>query len=160
MGLLDNTGNGISTTANGEDSGSVAIYSDDAANPTDSQGTVTTSGSEHGISNIATPLNSLNGVFLDQGSSSAGADNTSGETVPTGQDYSTQTARDYTTLEPQLNQSFYVGTGQTSSGVQQTIVVPNNAYELFLGTMDGHEWSNNQGGFNATITSFDVEIVH
>ncbi len=160
MGLLDNTGNGISTTADGNNGGSVAIYSDDAANPTDSQGTVTTSGSEHGISNIATPLNSLNGVFLDQGSSSAGADNTSGETVPTGLDFSTQTSRDYTTLEPQLNQTFFIGNGETSSNVQQTIVVPNNAYELFLGTMDGHEWSNNQGGFNATITSFNVEIVH
>ena len=159
-GYLDNTGNGISTTADGNDNGSVGIYSDDAANTNLAQGTPTTSGSEHGISNIETPLNSLTGVFLDQASSTAGADNTSGETVPTGLDFSSQTARDYTTLEPQLNQSFYVGTGQTSSNVQQTIVVPNNAYQLFLGTMDGHEWSNNQGGFNATITEFNVEIVH
>jgi Flp pilus assembly protein TadG len=160
MGLLDNTGNGVNTTADGNDNGNTAIYSDDAANPSLAQGTVTTSGSEHGISNIATPLNSLNGVFLDQSSSTQGADNVSGETVPTGLDFSTQTARDYTSLEPQLNQSFYIGTGQTSSGVQQTIVVPNDAYKLFLGTMDGHEWSNNQGGFNATITQFLVEIVH
>jgi hypothetical protein len=160
-GLLDNTGTGISTTADGNDNGSYPPYSDDAANSTTlPQGTTTTSGSEDGISNIITPLNSLTGVFLDQGSSSAGADHTSGETVPPGLDFSNPSARDYTDLEPQLNQSFYIGTGQTSSGVQQTIIVPNNAYELFLGTMDGHEWSNNQGGFNATITQFNVEIVH
>ena len=39
------------------------------------------------------------------------------------------------------------------------IIVPKNAYALFLGTMDGHEYSNNTGGFNATITQYEVEIV-
>jgi len=165
-GLLDNTGSGISTTADGNNGGSYAIYSDDAANPNLSQGTVTTSGSEHGISNIATPLNSLNGVFLDQNGATYGADSTQETSesnspgTPSGLDFSTQTARDYTAIQPQLNQSFFIGNGQTSSGVQQTIIVPNNAYTLFLGTMDGHEWSNNQGGFNATITEFNVELVH
>jgi hypothetical protein len=159
-GYLSATGTGISTTADGNNNGSFAIYSDDAANPSLPQGTVTTSGSEHGISNIATPINSLFGVFLDQASSTSGVDNTSGEPTPTGLDFSTQTERDYDSLGPQLNQSFYVGTGQTSSSIQQTIIIPNNAHQLFLGTMDGHEWSNNQGGFNATITQFLVEIVH
>jgi Flp pilus assembly protein TadG len=165
-GLLDNTGNGINTSANGNDGGSVAIYSDDAANPSDAQGTVTTSGSEHGISNIATPINSMVGVFMDQNGATYGADSTqetsesNAPSTPSGLDFSTQAARDYTALQPQLNQSFYVGDGQTSSGVQQTIIVPANAYTLFLGTMDGHEWSNNQGGFNATITEFNVELVH
>jgi hypothetical protein len=165
-GLLDNTGNGISTEANGNDGGSYAIYSDDAANPSDSQGTVTTSGSEHGISNIATPLNSMVGVFMDQNGATYGADSTQETSesnapgTPSGLDFSTQAARDYTVIQPELNQSFYVGDGQTSSGVQQTIIVPNNAYTLFLGTMDGHEWSNNQGGFNATITEFNIELVH
>jgi Flp pilus assembly protein TadG len=165
-GLLDNTGNGINTNADGNDGGSVAIYSDDAANPSDTQGTVTTSGTEHGISNIATPINSLNGVFMDQNGATYGADSTQETSesnppaTPSGLDFSTQAARDYTAIQPELNQTFFVGNGQTSSGVQQTIVVPNNAYTLFLGTMDGHEWSNNQGGFNATITEFNVELVH
>ncbi|MGD0390363.1 MAG: TadG family pilus assembly protein, partial [Tepidisphaeraceae bacterium] len=165
-GLLDNTGSGISTTPDGNNGGSYAIYSDDAANPNLTQGTVTTSGSEHGISNIATPLNSLNGVFLDQNGAAHGADSTQETTesnapgTPSGLDFSTQTARDYTAIQPDLNQTFFIGNGQTSSGVQQTIVVPNNAYTLFLGTMDGHEWSNNQGGFTVTITEFNVELVH
>jgi hypothetical protein len=147
-------------TADGSNNGSYALYSDDAANPTWAQGVNTTSGSEHGISNIIAPLNSLLGVFLDQNSSTQGADNATGETVPSGIDYTTQTARDYLSVEPKLNQSFFVGNGSTSgSSIQQIIVVPPKAYELFLGTMDGHEWSNNVGGYNATITQFQVQTV-
>ncbi|MGD0390364.1 MAG: TadG family pilus assembly protein [Tepidisphaeraceae bacterium] len=156
-GYLSSPGSGITYNADGSSDGSVAIYSDDAANPNLTQGSVTTSGSEHGISNIATPINSVVGVFL----------NTSGGQVPDDQgapppglDFATQTERDYPSLEPDLRQSFYVGSGQTSSGVQQTIVVPANATTLFLGTMDGHEWSNNQGGYHATITQFQIELVH
>jgi len=156
-GYLDSPGSDVTYYADGSSDGSIAIYSDDAANPNLPQGSVTTSGSEHGISNIATPINSVVGVFL----------NTSGGQVPDDQgapppglDYSTQTDRDYTSIEPDLRQSFYVGNGETSTGVQQTIVVPPNANTLFLGTMDGHEWSNNQGGYHATITEFQIELVH
>jgi Flp pilus assembly protein TadG len=150
------TGDSGSYYANGSESGTYNIYSDDAANPTLAEGTTTTSGSEHGISNIEAPLNSLLGVFLNQTASTSGADT---QTAGTGLDFSTQTERDYTTLEPTLNQSFYVGDGTNSSSVQQTIVVPANSYKLYLGTMDGHEWSNNVGGYNATITQFQIETV-
>jgi Flp pilus assembly protein TadG len=156
-GYLDSPGSDVSYYADGSSDGSIAIYSDDAANPNLPQGSVTTSGSEHGISNIATPINSVVGVFL----------NTSGGQVPDDQgapppglDFGTQSERDYTSIQPDLRQSFYVGNGETSTGVQQTIVVPPNANTLFLGTMDGHEWSNNQGGFHATITEFQIELVH
>ena len=156
-GYLASPGSGITYNADGVSNGSVAIYSDDAANPNLPQGSVTTSGSEHGMSNIATPINSVVGVFL----------NTTGGQVPDNQgapppglDFSTQTERDYASIEPDLRQPFYIGSGQTSSGVQQTILVPANATTLFLGTMDGHEWSNNQGGFHATITQLQIELVH
>jgi Flp pilus assembly protein TadG len=173
--LVGGSGN---TYANGSNSGSYAYYSDDGANPTMTQGTDTTSGSEHGISNIVAPINSMIGVFMDQNGATYGADSTEEDesTVPPGLDFSTQAARDYSSgtsqstsaassemgggsIDPQLNQSFYVGNGQTSSSITATIIVPNNAYALFLGTMDGHEWSNNTGGFNATITEFHVELV-
>jgi hypothetical protein len=152
--------------ANGSNNGTYSSYSDDAANPGHPQGTNTTSGSENGISNIITPLNSMVGVFMDSTGSTQGAtadETDNGTSVPAGKDFSTQTARDYTSLEPELNQSFYVGNGSTSSGAgstQQTIIIPPNATTLFLGTMDGHEWSNNQGGFNATITQYQVQVVH
>jgi Flp pilus assembly protein TadG len=152
--------NGSGTTyADGTGNGSIWSLSDDAANPNLTQGTATTSGSEHGISNIITPINSMVGVFLDNNSADTSSDSNYG-TTPSGLDFSTQSARDYTTLEPQLAQSFYTGTGQTSGGTQQTIVVPPHATRLFLGTMDGHEWSNNVGGFTATITQYTIEIVH
>jgi hypothetical protein len=50
-------------------------------------------------------------------------------------------------------QPYYVGNGQTIAGGRQEIVVPANATRLFLGVMDGWEWSNNSGGFNCTIVS-------
>jgi hypothetical protein len=105
------------------------------------------------MSNISTPINSLVGVFLDKD-----VPDTEG-TPPPGLDFSTQGARDYTVLEPDNRQPFYVGSGQTSGGVQQSIVVPQNATRLFFGTMDGHEWSNNSGYFVATITEYQIEVV-
>jgi Flp pilus assembly protein TadG len=140
--------------ADGSNRGSYAIYSDDGANPGLPQGSITTNGSEHGISNIAAPINSMIGVFMD-----ANVPDHDGP-VPAGKDFSTQTERDYSSFEPDLRQSFYVGAGQTSLGDQQTIIVPEGATRLFLGTMDGHEWSNNLGGFTATITQFEIELVH
>jgi Flp pilus assembly protein TadG len=183
--LNGGTGN---TYANGSSDGSYAYYSDDAANPNDAQGTQTTSGSEHGISNIITPINSMVGVFLDQNGATYGADsseeetesnspvNSSGQPTAPGLDFSTTAAQNYQSgttqstnaaaaemtngvISPVVNQTFYAGSGENSSGQQMMIVVPSNAYAMFLGTMDGHEWSNNVGGFNATITEFTIELV-
>jgi hypothetical protein len=170
------------TYANGDNSGSYSNYADDAAayygagtNPngyTPPEGyTVSPSnvgagnpksaadaqGSEHGLSNIYTPINSIVGVFLNSNDSTNGADDES--SVPPGLDFGSQTARNYTSIDPELQQTFYVGNGTTSGGTQQTIVVPSGASTLFLGTMDGHEWSNNLGGFNATITEYVIAIV-
>jgi Flp pilus assembly protein TadG len=158
------TGGTGTTNADGSDGGTYGIYSDDAASNSSAPGysgagnansASDATGSEHGMSNIATPINSLNGVFLD-----ANAPGTEASSIPPGLDFSTQTERDYTSLEPQVRQTFFAGNGQTSGSVQQTLIVPSNATRLFLGTMDGHEWSNNVGGFNVTITQFQVQIVH
>ncbi len=109
--------------------------------------------SEHGMSSITAPHNAIIGVFL----TNSVPDNPS--TTAAMLDFSTQTERDYTSLSPDLQQTFYAGTGLTSGGATQTFVVPANATRLFLGTMDGHEWSNNVGGFNATITQTKYAIV-
>lgn len=133
---------GATTTADGDDGGSYPVY-DDAA----SDGTA-----EHGIADSSMPLNSINAVFL----SSSLPDS---QTAPGTTDFSTQAERDYTTYSPQLQQVFYAGTGQTSEGAQQQVVVPQGATRLFLGTMDGWEWSNNIGGFTVTITQTSYSIV-
>src|SRR5262249_44126196 len=59
---------------------------------------------------------------------------------------------DYTTLAPALKQVFFIGDGQTSGGQKQRVIVPAGATRLYLGTMDGFEWTNNHG--NLTIQVF------
>ncbi len=108
--------------------------------------------SEHGMSDAIMPKNSLNAVFLNNNVPD-------GQTVPPVLDFSTQTARDYSKISPLVQQVFYTGTGLTSSGSQQSITVPAGATRMFLGTMDGHEWSNNSGGYNVTITQTNIELV-
>jgi len=109
------------------------------------------------MSNIKTPINSLVGVFLDNN-----VPDTEG-TPPPGMDFSSESAQDYSngggSFEPQVRQTFYAGSGQTSTGVQESIVVPAKATRMFLGTMDGHEWSNNSGNFVVNITQYRIEIV-
>ena len=74
-------------------------------------------------------------------------------------DFSTGNARDYTAIAPSVKQAFYIGDGQTTSQNQQSFTVPLNATRLFLGTMDGQEWSNNQGGYSFTISQYWVTLV-
>lgn len=113
-----------------------------------------TTPTEHGMSTINAPHNAIIGVFLTNS-----LPDSSAYTTPTALDFTTQAQRDYTTLSPDLQQTFYAGDGLTSGNAQQQFVVPPNATRLFLGTMDGHEWANNVGGFNATITQTSYSIV-
>lgn len=99
---------------------------------------------ENGMSNIRAPINSVIAVFL-----SDAQPNTMG-TAPSMLDFSTESSRDFHTLEPQLRQVFFIGDGRRSSGEVQRFVVPQGATRMFLGTMDGWEWSNNTGGFNVS----------
>jgi Flp pilus assembly protein TadG len=126
----------------GNNGSGVSIYNNDASNGV----------SEHGMSDVWAPLNSFLGVFLTSSTPDGG-------TPPPVLDFSTQAARDYTTLSPKTQQIFYIGDGQTSSSTQQSIVVPQGATRFFLGTMDGHEWSNNSGSFTATITQTNIALV-
>jgi Flp pilus assembly protein TadG len=108
--------------------------------------------SEHGISDAFMPVCSMAGVFLSNSVPDSG-------TVPAVLNFSTQASRDYINLSPALQQVFYVGSGTTSGGTQQSILVPPNATRFFLGAMDGHEWNNNVGGFNTTVTQTTITTV-
>ena len=129
-------------TADGSTAGGVQIQDDLASGGT----------SEHGIADVQTPIDSLNAVFLNNNVPD-------GTAAPTPLNFSTQASRDYTSITPQLKQPFYVGTGETSGGQQQEIVVPAGATRMFLGNMDGWEWSNNVGSFSVTITQYSVSTV-
>ena len=108
--------------------------------------------SEHGIADVTMPIDSMNMVFLNDKLPDSTA-------APQPLDFSTQAQRDYSSISPELKHPFYVGTGTTSGGSQQSIVVPQGATRMFMGMMDGWEWDNNSGGYNATITERYVQMV-
>lgn len=101
-------------------------------------------GAEYGKSSLTAPINSLIGVFLN--------DNIPTDPTPNALDFSSQSARDYLELRPQLKQVFFIGDGKTSSGILQKIFIPNGATRLFLGMMDGIQWTGNSGAFNLTVS--------
>ena len=148
--------------AQGSNGGTYAIYSN-TDDPNDN-GNGPGGQPENGISNIYVPVNSAIGVFLDNndptstGEGGVSPSNPNG-TAPTGWTTAPRSLI-IPTFEPQLrNKSFYVGNGQTSSSAEQSIIVPTGATRFFLATMDGHEWSNNSGGFNFSINEYKIVIV-
>lgn len=102
-------------------------------------------GSEHGKSNVTAPINSVVAVFLN--------DNQPSGTPPASLDFATTTSRDFTSLSPQVNQTFFIGDGRRDNGDIQQFVIPPGATRLMIGTMDGYEWNNNIGGFTVTVTT-------
>jgi hypothetical protein len=99
---------------------------------------------ENGISDVNAPQNSLVGVFLGPGRPDTSP-------APNALDFGSAQSRDYTTLSPSLKQVFFIGDGRTSTGEGQKIIIPNGATRLFLGPMDGVEWSNNSGSFSVQV---------
>ena len=104
-----------------------------------------TTGAENGISDINVPLNSLVGVFL-------GPLQPNLSPAPAALDFGTAGSRDFIALFPLLKQVFFIGDGRTSGNAVQQFIAPAGATRLFLGTMDGFEWSNNVGVFNVNVT--------
>jgi Flp pilus assembly protein TadG len=108
-------------------------------------------GREHGMSNLTAPITAVVGVFLDNNQP-----DTEGAPPPD-LDFTTDASRDFTSLSPQLRQPFFIGDGLTSSGAPQDFVVPAGATRLFIGVMDGQQWSDNTGSFTTTI-SYPAQI--
>jgi hypothetical protein len=105
-------------------------------------------GAENGISDVNAPISSLIGVFLDAGQPDLSV-------APGALDFST-IGLDFTVLSPELKQVFFIGDGLTSTGVTQSFVAPSGATRLFLGTMDGGEWSNNPGSLSVELDASAV----
>jgi Flp pilus assembly protein TadG len=103
-------------------------------------------GAENGISNITgCPMNAVIGVFLnDQQPSKYGS--------PSALDFSTDNARNFATLRPELRQVFFIGDGlMNDKTTPQHFIVPDGATRLFVGNMDEYEWNNNSGSRQITI---------
>jgi len=102
------------------------------------------SGNDNGFGNMYGPLNALVGVFLD--------DKQPDSTVPPPSlNFTTSEQRDFTLLQPQVKQIFFIGDGRNSDGVVQQFVPPPGATRLYLATWDGYEWNNNIGSLSVTV---------
>jgi Flp pilus assembly protein TadG len=103
-------------------------------------------GSEHGIANLYAPITSVIGVFLDDTQPDSSP-------APASLDFTTAASRDFASLSPLLKQPFYIGDGLRADGVTpQQFVIPPGATRLFLGVMDGQQWSDNSGTLSTTVT--------
>jgi PEP-CTERM motif len=116
-------------------------------------------GTEHGISDVGVPVSSLLGVFLGSGPPNQALQppvlnfNTAGlgKLDPSETPITVPNGTAYTSLLPQLQQVFYIGSGFSINGPQQ-IIVPIGAKALYLGAADGWDWENNPGSFQVTYT--------
>lgn len=104
-------------------------------------------GREHGKSNLTAPITSVVGIFLND------AIPTSQGTPPPDLDFTSPESRDFAKLSPELRQPFFIGDGMRADGATlQDFVVPDGATRLFIGVMDGQQWSDNTGSFTTTVT--------
>lgn len=105
-------------------------------------------GAENGIGDIIAPIDALIGVFLGPAQPDLSA------APGTLLDFSSAAARDFASLSPLLKQPFYIGDGRRADGVTlQSFVVPAGATRLYLGTMDGYDWYNNDGSLDVTAAA-------
>lgn len=106
-----------------------------------------TNPSEHGISGLTAPLNSLVGVFLG-----AARPDATGAPADLAFDRS---SFGFASLAPALQQVFFIGDGLTGtgSGAVQRFWVPAGATRLYLATHDGYGWFNNSGSFTVSVSA-------
>ncbi|MGH7243920.1 MAG: PEP-CTERM sorting domain-containing protein [Phycisphaerales bacterium] len=102
-------------------------------------------GAQFGKSGLLAPLNGLIAVFLDDSDPTLGG-------TPADLDFTSALSRDFASLSPLLKQTFYIGDGMDSLSQVQDFIIPAGATRLYLGTMDGFEWNNNEGSFDVTIS--------
>jgi len=100
-------------------------------------------GTEHGISDVAAPMDALMGVFL--------SDERPDRSKPPRSLNYRAVQHDTSSVSPQLKQVFFIGEGRTGSGALRRYLVPAKATRLYLGVMDGYEWNNNSGSFTVTV---------
>jgi hypothetical protein len=107
-----------------------------------------TAGSENGIADVTAPINALVGLFLTE-------DRPSLTKAPKALDFTSDESRDFSVLQPQLKQIFFIGDGKMKDGRTQQFIVPKGATRLYLATWDFFEWNNNAGSRNVKVINPD-----
>jgi hypothetical protein len=104
-------------------------------------------GREHGKSNLTAPITSVIGIFLND------ANPTTQGSPPPDLDFTSAASRDFASLSPQLRQPFFIGDGLRADGTtRQDFIIPAGATRLYIGVMDGQQWSDNTGSFTTNVT--------
>ena len=104
-----------------------------------------------GISGFRMPTNAMLGVFLP--------DTTNAGPSPAQLYFGTPASRDFSLLQPELYQVFFIGDGLREDGVTvQEFAAPVGATRLFLGSADPSVWNNNSGSFSMLIEQEVAEI--
>jgi hypothetical protein len=100
------------------------------------------------LSAIIAPWGSLVGVFVDSAVSA----------VPPALDFWTDPdSRNYSTISPSLQQTFFIGDGTSNTLLFQETVVPEGASCLYLGVADSQgSWSDNTGSFTVDVNVVPV----
>jgi hypothetical protein len=115
-------------------------------------GQATSSNTGYGsISGITAPeAGYLVGVFLGPGGPSGAA--------PSNLDFTTGSGTSFTSLDPSLDQVFFIGDGLTGSGTGSTqeFVVPTGATELYLGISDAGGYNGSPGAYGDNDGQYDV----
>jgi hypothetical protein len=80
--------------------------------------------------------------------------------APSRLSFVTGPGRGFTTLEPALNQTFFIGDGLTAtgSGNEQTFIVPQGATELWLGFQDGQSYTSPPGYYGDDTGSVSAKV--
>lgn len=105
-----------------------------------------------GISGYRGPQGPLAGVFLDD-------NNPASATPPATLDFSPPgLGVDFTTLNPELGQVFYIGDGLTTDGTPQEFIAPAGATRLFVAIPDGFSFVGDPGAYEDNDGSYRVRL--
>jgi hypothetical protein len=117
----------------------------------DPNGSMAGIGSFGGISGYQGPAGALAGVFLTDAIPLEPAPEPIRFTVDT-------VGVEFTRLEPQIGQVFFIGDGANSAATRQVFVAPAGAARLFVGLVDGAFFSGPPTCYADNVGSFDYEI--
>lgn len=114
--------------------------------------------------NVLSALDSLGGLSGYLGTQGALAavflndDVPSGNAPPATLDFSTESARDFLTLNPGLGQVFFIGDGKTSGGTLQQFIAPAGATRLFFGIPDGFGFNGPPGAYDDNDGAYRIAV--
>lgn len=107
-----------------------------------------------GISGYRGPQGPLAGVFLNDVNPRDTLSPSAGDFTSSGNSNGT----DFITLKPALGQVFFIGDGQTSTGITQSFVAPAGTTRLFLGIPDGFSFRGQPGAYEDNDGTYEVAV--